>query len=37
MFRYYYFLIVFSRRFRPVGREDFERSARDDIEDPVFP
>ena len=28
-------LIVF--RFRPVLREDLERSARNDIEDPVFP
>ena len=29
-------LIVFSGKFRPV-REGIERSARDDIEDPVFP
>ena len=30
-------LIVATGRLRPVMREDFERSARDDLEDPVFP
>ena len=30
-------MIVFSGRFQPVLREDLGRSARDDIEDPVFP
>ena len=30
-------IIVAIGRFRPVLREDLERSARDDIEDPVFP
>ena len=30
-------LIAFSGRYRPVLREDLERSARDDVDDPVFP